>query len=158
MEERNPGGVMRSGIRGVPGRLVAAGLCVLAPLSSAVAQDAKSILGAWRGTSVCVNREAAPACRDEEVVYEFRELTPPVADKLAVKADKIVDGKIVPMGMLEVTWDPKAGAWSCDFQTQRFHGLWSYAPPRGDELAGTLVSLPDRTLLRKAAARRVARG
>ena len=71
-------------------------LFLLAVSSSAAAQDAnaKAILGVWRGTSVCVNREAAPACRDEEVIYDFREATPPAAGKLTLKADKIEGGKV----------------------------------------------------------------
>jgi hypothetical protein len=129
-------------------------VCLLLAVSAgAAAEDAGAILGVWRGTSICVNRQAAPACRDEEVIYEFREMTPPVAGKLTVKADKIVNGKVEPMGVLDVVWDSRNRTWSCDFQTPRFHGLWSYTQ-RDDELTGTLVSLPDRTLLRKAAARR----
>src|SRR6266498_3593484 len=49
---------------------------------------------------------------------------------------------------------PAEGAWSYEIQTPRVHALWSFKQPRGDELAGTLVLLPDRTLVRKAAARR----
>lgn len=121
--------------------------------SAGAEPDTKAIRGVWRGTSVCVNREAA-ACRDEEIIYEFRETVPPVAGKLAVKADKVVEGKVVPMGVIEVVWDPKEEAWFCDFQTPRFHGLWTYMQPKGDDLAGTLVSIPDRTLLRRVAAHR----
>ena len=75
----------------------------------------------WRGTSVCVNLEAAPACHDEEVVYEFREMTPPVAGKLTLKADKIVDGKVVPMAVFDLVWDPARESWSYEIQTQRVH-------------------------------------
>ncbi len=145
---------MNSVSRRVRYSLPAACLLLLAISSGAAAEGAKAILGVWRGTSVCVNREAAPACRDEEVIYEFREMTPPVAGKLTVKADKVVEGKVVPMGVLDVVWDPGSETWSCDFQTPRFHGLWSYTQRGEDELAGTLISLPDRILLRKAAARR----
>ena len=125
----------------------------LAVSSALEAQDAKAILGVWKGTSVCANREATPACRDEEVVYEFRETTPPAAGKLTLKADKVVNGEIQPMGVLDFAWDPKAGAWSCEIQT-RYHGLWSFPPPKGGELTGTLVLLPDRTIVRKVAVRR----
>ena len=131
-------------------------LLFLAISSSAPAQDAnaKAILGTWRGTSICVNLEAAPSCKNEEVIYEFREVTPPVAGKLNLKADKIVDGKVVPMGEFDLAWVSAEGAWSCEIRTPRVHALWSFKQPGGDELAGTLVRLPDRTLLRKAAARR----
>jgi hypothetical protein len=131
-------------------------LFLLALSSSAAAEDAnaKAILGTWRGTSTCVNLEASPGCKNEEVIYEFRELTPPVAGKLSLNADKIVDGKALPMGELDLVWVSAEGAWSCEIQTPRGHSLWSFKQPRGDELAGTLVHLPDRTLVRKAAARR----
>jgi hypothetical protein len=131
-------------------------LGLLAISSSASAQDAnaKAILGTWRGTSICVNLEASPGCKNEEVIYEFRELTPPIAGKLNLNADKIVDGKAVPMGELELVWVSAEGAWSCEIQTPRVHSLWTFKQLRGDELAGTLVQLPDRTLVRKAAARR----
>ena len=131
-------------------------LLLLAISSSSTAEEAnaKALLGVWRGTSTCVNVEAAPGCKNEEVIYEFRETTPPVARKLNLKADKIVDGKVVPMGEFDLVWIPAEGAWSYEIQTPRVHALWSFKQPGGDELAGTLVLLPDRTLVRKAAARR----
>jgi hypothetical protein len=58
------------------------------------------------------------------------------------------------MGVLDVVWDPKDETWSWDFQTPRFHGLWSYTQRGAEELAGTLVLLPERTLVRKVTARR----
>jgi len=126
----------------------------LAATSSAMeAQDAKAMLGVWRGTSLCANREVTPACKDEEVVYEFRETSPPAAGKLTMAADKIVNGERQPMGELDFVWDPKAGAWVCEIHS-RYHGLWSFAPPKDGELAGTLVLLPEKTVVRKAAAKR----
>lgn len=145
---------VNSGVRWARYSLLVLGLSLLAVSLGAAAEDAGKILGSWRGTSVCVNREAAAACRDEEVLYEFREMTPPVAGKLTVKADKVVEGKVVPMGELDVVRDPGSETWTCDFQTPRFHGLWSYTQHGEDELTGTLISLPDRTLLRKVTARR----
>ena len=130
-------------------------LSSLPAVSSAAleAQDAKAILGVWKGTSICVNRQATPACRDEEVVYEFRETSPPAAGKLTLKADKVVKSEALPMGVLDFVWDPKAGTWSCEIQT-RWHGLWSFPPPKDGELTGTLVLLPDKTIVRKATVRR----
>jgi hypothetical protein len=145
---------VNSGVRGARYSLPAVCLMLLLISSGAAAEDRKEILGVWHGSSVCVDREAAPACRDEEVIYEFREMTPPVAGKLTVKADKVVEGKVVPMGVLDVVRDPGNETWSCDFQTPRFHGLWSYTLRGKDELAGTLISIPDRALLRKASAHR----
>ena len=100
-------------------------LLLLAISSSSTAEEAnaKALLGVWRGTSTCVNLEAAPACKNEEVIYEFRETTPPVARKLNLKADKIVDGKVVPMGELDLVWVPAEVAWSCEIQTPRVHDM-----------------------------------
>jgi hypothetical protein len=140
-------------------RLPVAGLILfLAAASDARGQDAKAILGIWRGTSVCVNREVAPACRDEAVIYDFRERTPAAAGKLTLNADKIEDGKAVPMGVLDLAWDSKEGAWTYEIQNARAHALWIFKQPAGDDLSGTLVTLPERTLIRKAAARRSKKG
>ena len=64
-------------------------------------RDMNQLLGTWNGTSTCVNRQVAPSCKDETVVYEVRRSDKPQTAVLA--ADKIVDGKRVPMGGLEFT-------------------------------------------------------
>ena len=38
-------------------------------LGLAALLDISAFLGTWRGTSTCVDRELAPACKDEIVVY-----------------------------------------------------------------------------------------
>lgn len=126
---------------------------LLAVSTVSEAEDPKAILGVWKGTSLCVNLEATPGCHDEDVILEFREATPPAPGKLYLKADKVVNGEVMLMGELDFVWDAKAGVWSCERQ-MRYHGLWAYPPPKGDELTGTLVLLPDRTLVRKVAAKR----
>src|SRR5205085_12209201 len=49
--------------------LIAALLAI--PASALQAQNA-SILGTWRGTSTCVDKENHPACNDEIVIYDVR--------------------------------------------------------------------------------------
>ena len=56
--------------------------------------DLSDFLGTWRGRSACVNRQAAPACTDEVVVYQVSRSDTPNAAVL--EADKIVDGQRVP--------------------------------------------------------------
>ena len=68
------------------------------------------IVGTWRGTSRCVDRVAAPACNDEQVIYEI-SATPGRESAVTVNADKVVDGKRVPMGALDFARDPKDGSW-----------------------------------------------
>ena len=129
-------------------------LALLAAVFSTVeGQDAKSVLGTWKGTSLCVNLDAAPGCKNEEVVYEFRETSPPSAGKLTLAADKIVNGERLPMGELEFAWDAKGGAWVCEMKN-RYHALWTFPLPVDGELTGTLVLLPEKTVVRKVAARR----
>jgi hypothetical protein len=102
------------------------------------------IRGTWRGKSVCTDLKAAPACRDEEVLYEF---TPMGETKLHQKADKLVDGNWVTMGEMDFDYDASGRIWKSEFQSPRFHGLWSYSVV-GDRLNGTLVELPSRAVLR----------
>ena len=126
-------------------------LCLVVPIlwltavaRADTAQD--QIVGKWRGSSTCMNREAAPACTDEQVVYRIKG-TPGKTDKVTVEADKIVDGKAVPMGVLEFTYDPGDGSWTSEVQTPRFHQLWRLAV-RGALITGTLSLLPSKTVVR----------
>ena len=125
-------------------------LAAAAPSPSATPRDA--ILGEWRGSSTCVDKVRYPACTDEVVVYHFR----PKGDEPAavvLAADKVVDGKVLPMGDLDCTYDAKRGAWLAEFRNERTHILWTFVV-RGRAIQGTLVDLPDRQLIRKVAVRR----
>src|SRR6478672_8928017 len=84
---------------------------------------AGEIVGTWSGSSVCSDRQAAPSCNDEKVVYEIKASSGK-PDTVLVAADKIVDGKRVSMGDLEFTRDAKSGSWTSESETPRFHGLW----------------------------------
>ena len=125
-------------------------LSAVAASPSPTPRDA--VLGEWRGTSTCVDRAKHPACTDEVVVYHFR---PKGDDPNAVvlAADKVVDGKVLPMGELDCQYDGTRGAWLSDFQNERVHNLWTFVV-RGREIQGTLLDLPDRTLVRKVSVTR----
>jgi len=90
---------------------------ILAAAASASPSPAPddSILGTWRGTSTCVDRQRHPACKDEVVLYEFRRKA---AEEGAVtlKADKIVEGQVVPMGELDCRWDGERRSWTSEFR------------------------------------------
>ena len=58
--------------------------------------DPAELIGIWRGTSVCTDRVAAPACHDETVVYEFTAGSEP--DTVHWVADKVVSGRRQRMG------------------------------------------------------------
>jgi len=104
------------------------------------------IVGTWRGSSICVDRQAAPACNDEQVVYEISASGKP--NTVTVKADKVVDGKRQSMGDLDFTHDSKSGSWTTEFENPRVHALWRLTVT-GDALRGTLVLLPSRAVARK---------
>lgn len=105
------------------------------------------IVGTWRGSSLCVDREAAPACKDEQVVYEIAAY-PGKPNTVTVKADKVVDGKREFMGALDFTHEAKSGSWTSEFENSRVHTLWRLTVT-GETLRGTMVALPSRAVVRK---------
>ena len=126
------------------------GFCAAAAAFAAAPRAA--ILGAWKGTSTCVESPEFPSCHDEVVVYEFKE-SARGGDATTVDAFKIVDGERQFMGDLEFTWDARQGAWVSQLTTPRVHALWTFFV-RGDEITGTLVDLPSKHLIRNVAAKK----
>ena len=112
----------------------------------------QEIVGTWSGSSVCSDRQAAPSCNDERVIYEINASSGK-PDTVLVKADKIVDGKRVSMGDLEFTRDAKSGSWTSEFETPRSHGLWRLTV-NGATMTGTLTLLPSKAVVRKMDLRR----
>ena len=119
---------------------------LLAAVGAEAAKASESILGTWRGTSTCVNREAAPACNDEQVVYEITAIAG-APDRVTVKADKIVDGKRVPMGGMDFTREGE-GVWGTEFETPRLRARWQLAVA-GTAMNGTMMLLPSKTVVRR---------
>jgi hypothetical protein len=105
------------------------------------------IVGTWSGSSVCVDRQAAPACNDEQVVYDINA-SPGKPNTVTANADKVVDGKRLSMGVLELTRDAKSGSWTSELETPRVHGLWRLTV-NGAVLTGTLTLLPSRAVVRR---------
>jgi hypothetical protein len=106
-------------------------------------------LGTWRGTSICVNRKVAPACKDEMIVYDVQRSEKP---KTAIlKAYKIVDGQRLPMGELEFVYGDKDGCWRSELSTPRVHGVWCLVV-EGRSLTGSLRVMPDDVEVRKVQA------
>src|SRR6476620_3464047 len=91
--------------------IVAFVLAVACVLGEALAGPVDEIAGTWRGTSACVDRQATPACTDEEVIYEI-VASPGHRDLVTVTADKVVDGKRVPMGSLDFTHEATSRNWT----------------------------------------------
>jgi hypothetical protein len=132
---------------------VIAALAVVLALAAAAGPARDALLGTWRGTSLCVNREAAPACTDEQVVYDI-VATPGEADAITVKADKIVNGRREPMG--DLTFHPDAttpGRYVSEIGTPTMRSQW-FMSVRGDAIIGGLIRLPSKTAIRALELRR----
>jgi hypothetical protein len=124
-------------------------LVLMAPCvaGEASAGPVDEIVGTWRGTSACVDRQAAPACTDEQVIYEIAA-SPGQPNSVTVRADKVVDGKRVSMGDLEFTYDASSGSWTSEFENPRTHALWRLSVT-GTTLKGTLTLLPSKAVVRR---------
>ena len=142
------GGAMRCCLRLVATLVLSVG----SVLGVALAGPVDEIVGTWRGTSACVDRKAAPACTDEEVIYEI-VASPGHPDSVTVKADKVVDGKRVPMGSLDFTHDSTSRSWTSELDTPRTHALWRLSVS-GATLSGTLTLLPSKAVVRRVDLRR----
>jgi len=142
------GGIDRSGF----GRIgFGIGLALAVALGGAAALaapagDVRALLGTWHGTSTCVNRELAPACKDEVVVYEVRRGD--TKGVVTLKADKIVDGKRVTMGETDFAFDAEEHCWRSEVSGPNFHGAWCLTV-EGDLMIGGLHSLPEQVVFRK---------
>jgi hypothetical protein len=130
-------------------RLVAA----LAALGSALcaspanAQGA-GIVGSWRGTSSCVDKEHFPACNDEHVIYDVRA-SQGTRDTVTLSADKLVNGVREFMG--EFTFALAAdSSWVAEFQTPRYHGR-IVLHIIGNHMAGTLADVSSGRTVRALA-------
>lgn len=112
-----------------------------------------TILGVWRGSSICTDRVVAPACKDEQVVYHFERLPNTAEGHVTLKADKLIDGKPAPMGELDLTYDAMNDRWSSELQTRSGHYLWAYSV-KGRSMSGMLIDLPTGKQVRKVSAQK----
>ena len=114
-------------------------------------EPAARFLGTWTGSSICVGNR--PACKNEVVVYRFRPVDKQPL-KINLLADKIIDGKRVPMYRLEFQLSADGETATCEFTRGHTNGIWEYRLS-GDAMTGTLVILPDKSLGRRVNVRRV---
>jgi len=132
-------------------------ILALAVMASAPALRARAVtslktyVGTWTGTSTCVGKR--PACKNEVVVYRFVPVDGHPR-QLRVLADKIIEGKRLPMGTLVFEFDEKTRGLECDFTRGNFHGIWSFAA-EADSMTGMLVALPEREKERDVKVHRV---
>lgn len=120
--------------------------------STADVPGREQLIGLWRGTSLCTDRVAAPACQDETIVYEFKPGTQP--DTVRWAADKVVNGKRESMGdPLDLTYDTTEKCWKVEFTSPRVKVVWRLAVD-GRHLTGTARLLPGNETVRKVDARK----
>ena len=103
------------------------------------------VTGVWRGQSICAWDRAG--CVDETVVYYISATTK--SGIASIRADKIVNGETVTMGMAEWNFDPDSHTltWKMPRQT------WLLKID-GDVIEGTLT-LADKTVVRRMTLRRM---
>lgn len=134
-------------MRGYRSLIVAFIFVAACVLGEAFAQSADGIVGTWRGTSACVDRQAAPACTDEKVIYEI-VASSRQPGTVTLSADKVVDGKRLPMGDLDFTRDDASQSWTSELKAPRPHALWRLSV-KGTTLSGTLTLLPSKAVVRR---------
>ena len=108
--------------------------------SKPASTDDSSVVGDWRGNSICVVRESA--CHDEDSLYHVTRLAE-IPGRFSMKLDKIVDGKPVTMGTQECSYDSAKKSLVCEFP----RGVMRFTI-QGGRMEGTM-SLTDGTLWRK---------
>ena len=96
--------------------------CVVKASDASTGHNPSELVGTWRGTSTCTDRDAASACRDEVVVYEFTAGAKP--GTVLWKASKVVDGQKNLMGELELIYDAGEGCWAVEFSSPRVSIVW----------------------------------
>lgn len=133
--------------------LVLAFFSIPASAQVPAAHGVDELLGTWRGTSTCPDTVAAPACKDETVVYEFRRGDKP--GHAIVAADKVVDNQRVPMGELDFAWDAAMACWRSDFESPSVKSRWCLTVD-GAALKGTARLVPGNQVVRRVDVRRAA--
>ena len=119
-------------------------ICLALGFGAVRGHQRSSLIGDWTGESIWVGNN--PSCHDEKVVYHVSIAGDP--DKVAIAADKIVNGKPEPMGVLDLKYDDSKQTLTGETQTARYHLLWEFTV-RGNILEGTLSLLPDKTIARR---------
>jgi hypothetical protein len=116
--------------------------------ASAAPNDHKpsELIGTWQGTSTCVDRVAAPACRDEVVVYDFTVGAQP--GTVQWKADKVVEGQRKPMGEMDLVYEPGESCWVAEFSSPRGRVAWCLVVD-GAHMTGTGRLLPGKQTIRR---------
>ena len=114
--------------------------------------SAPQLTGDWEGDSKCVNLVAAPACKDEHVIFhitrDLDKFNHPVPNGILVRADKIVNKKHLTMGYLDFKLDAANFTISTFYTKNKSRGAWIFTV-KGNTMTGSLTKLPDNVVIRK---------
>jgi hypothetical protein len=108
---------------------------------------ASALEGTWSGESVC--QVPGSPCRDEKAVYRVQRSTK--NGKVPIDGGRLVNGKVVSMGVLEFDYDPRAQTLTCEYK----QGVLRFAI-KGDDMTGTLTT-PDGVVYRRISLRKQAK-
>jgi hypothetical protein len=139
-------GMARNLLSPVVGACIAALVLASGANGQTAEHGPEELLGAWRGTSTCTDRVAAPACHDETVVYEFTMGSQPGVVRWV--ADKVVNGQRQNMRELDLTFDTTEGCWKAEFSSPRIKSVWRLSVS-GDAMSGSARLLPGNETVRK---------
>jgi hypothetical protein len=132
------------------------GLVVIAAVlgadGSASIDRSREILGEWRGTSTCVDKQLAPSCNDETVRYLFTPV-PPHAGAIHLDAYKLVDRKFERMYETDLTYSSASATWIHDFEARQLKAQWRYKID-GRTLSGGLFDQSTGAKVRNVSATR----
>ena len=129
--------------------LLVVSICLALGFGVARGQQPSSLVGDWTGESICVGNN--PSCHDEKVIYHVSLAGEP--DKIKIAADKIVDGKPEPMGVIDLKYDASKQTLTGETQTARYRLWWEFTI-KGRRMEGTLSLLPDQTIARRIKAQK----
>jgi hypothetical protein len=116
------------------------------PAAGQAGDEESSLVGDWRGESVCQVRESA--CHDEDSLYHVEKLSGK-PHWISMRLDKIVQGKPVTMGTVECLHAVDNDTLTCEFP----RGVFRFTVT-GNKMQGTMT-LPDKTVWRKISLARV---
>ena len=126
-----------------------AALLTAGPPQNTASASPSQLVGTWRGTSICSDKVAAPACQDETVVYVFTPGAKP--GQVHWAAYKIVGATRDLMGEMELSYDSAGSCWKAEFTSPRLKSVWRLAVDATDarKLTGTARLLPGNQTIRR---------
>jgi hypothetical protein len=108
---------------------------------------ASALEGTWTGDSIC--QVPGSPCRDEKAVYRVLRLTK--GGKVPIDGGKIVNSKVVSMGVLEFDYEPRTQTLTCEYKQGTLRLV-----VKGDSMTGTLTT-PDGVVYRRLSLRKQAK-